>query len=167
MHFEILRRLTAGWQDGDGRTLFFVGDAMQSLYGFRNANVGLFMDVRRHALGEVQTRALDLSVNFRSQAGIIHWVNRLFSTVFPARPNISRGAVPYADSEPFKAPLDGPAVCIDVFEGDHGSLLEAERVAHKVLEARTLRPTAILPVGLSVLADGEYRRARARARSFA
>ena len=146
VHFEILRRLTAGWQDGDGRTLFFVGDAMQSLYGFRNANVGLFMDVRRHALGEVQTRALDLSVNFRSQAGIIHWVNRLFSTVFPARPNISRGAVPYADSEPFKAPLDGPAVCIDVFEGDHGSLLEAERVAHKVLEARTLRPTGSIAV---------------------
>ncbi|HBG29037.1 MAG TPA: hypothetical protein DDW98_00130, partial [Gammaproteobacteria bacterium] len=51
VHFEILRRLTAGWQQGDGRTLFFVGDAMQSLYGFRNANVGLFLDSRRHPLG--------------------------------------------------------------------------------------------------------------------
>ena len=146
VHFEILRRLTAGWQQGDGRTLFFVGDAMQSLYGFRNANVGLFMDVRRHPIGEVQTNALDLSVNFRSQARIIHWVNRLFSHVFPARANTSRGAVPYADSDPFKPPLDGPAVSIDVFEGESGRLLEAEQVANKVLEARALNPTASIAV---------------------
>lgn len=146
VHFEILRRLTGGWQEGDGRTLFLVGDAMQSLYGFRNANVGLFMDVRRHALGQVYTRALDLTVNFRSQAGIIDWVNRLFSDVFPARANTSRGAVPYASSEPFKPPLDGPAVCIDVFDGDHGRLLEAECVAAKVLAARALNPTASIAI---------------------
>lgn len=146
VHFEILRRLTAGWQEGDGRSLFFVGDAMQSLYGFRNANVGLFMDVRQHPIGEVQAKALDLSVNFRSQARIIDWVNRLFSLVFPARANTSRGAVPYADSEPFKAALDGPAVCIDVFEGETGRLLEAEQVAEKVLETRGQTPTASIAI---------------------
>src|SRR5690606_33092436 len=29
---ELLTRLTAGWQTGDGRTLFLVGDPMQSIY---------------------------------------------------------------------------------------------------------------------------------------
>ncbi|HBG29038.1 MAG TPA: hypothetical protein DDW98_00135, partial [Gammaproteobacteria bacterium] len=86
----------------------------------------------------------------RSQARIIHWVNRLFSHVFPARANTSRGAVPYADSDPFKPPLDGPAVSIDVFEGESGRLLEAEQVANKVLEARALNPTA----GIAVLVRG-------------
>ena len=43
---QLLRKLTAGWQNGDGRSLFIVGDGMQSCYGFRDANVGLFLDAR-------------------------------------------------------------------------------------------------------------------------
>ena len=62
VQFDLLRRLTAGWQDGDGRTLFLVGDGMQSLYGFRDANVGLFLDSRRHPLGAIRLQPLDLSV---------------------------------------------------------------------------------------------------------
>ena len=37
---ELIRRLTAGWQPDDGRTLFAVGDPMQSIYRFRGAEVG-------------------------------------------------------------------------------------------------------------------------------
>ena len=40
---ELVLRLTAGWQEGDGRTLFAVGDAMQSIYRFREADVSLFL----------------------------------------------------------------------------------------------------------------------------
>ena len=39
---QLLEQLTQGWQAGDGRTLFAVGDPMQSIYRFRKANVGLF-----------------------------------------------------------------------------------------------------------------------------
>src|SRR5690606_20385612 len=42
--YLLLRRLTAGWAPGDGRTLFLVGDPMQSIYGFREAEVGLYLD---------------------------------------------------------------------------------------------------------------------------
>ena len=41
---QLLERLTAGWQPGDGRTLFAVGDPMQSIYRFRKADVGLFLN---------------------------------------------------------------------------------------------------------------------------
>ena len=40
---RLLESLTAGWEPGDGRTLFLVGDPMQSIYRFRNAEVGLFL----------------------------------------------------------------------------------------------------------------------------
>src|SRR6185436_15931675 len=43
---RLIEALTAGWQPGDGRTLFLVGDPMQSIYRFRNAEVGLFLGVR-------------------------------------------------------------------------------------------------------------------------
>ena len=56
---QLLRSLTAGWERGDGRTLFLVGDPMQSIYRFRNAEVGLFLDVRDRGLGDDRTRAAD------------------------------------------------------------------------------------------------------------
>jgi ATP-dependent exoDNAse (exonuclease V) beta subunit len=40
--FRLLTGLISGWQAGDGRTLFLVGDPMQSIYRFREANVGFF-----------------------------------------------------------------------------------------------------------------------------
>src|SRR5439155_5619839 len=78
--WELLERLTAGWQQGDGRTLFVVGDPMQSIYRFREAEVGLFLRARREGLGtaglpNVALEPLTLETNFRSQAGIVDWVN--------------------------------------------------------------------------------------------
>lgn len=107
---ELLRKLTSGWQTGDGRTLFIVGDGMQSCYGFRNANVGLFLDARQQGIGSVALTALDLRVNFRSQAGVVHWVNTIFQNAFPLQDDISRGAVSYSPSVAFKPAIDGNAV---------------------------------------------------------
>lgn len=107
---ELLRKLTSGWQAGDGRTLFIVGDGMQSCYGFRNANVGLFLDARQQGIGTVDLTALDLRVNFRSQAGVVNWVNDIFQNAFPLQDDISRGAVCYSPSVAFKPAIDGDAV---------------------------------------------------------
>jgi len=107
---QLLQKLTAGWEAGDGRTLFIVGDGMQSCYGFRDANVGIFLDARNHGVGRVDLTPLDLTVNFRSQAGVVNWVNEAFVQAFPDSDDIARGAVTYANSIAFKAELDGTAV---------------------------------------------------------
>jgi ATP-dependent exoDNAse (exonuclease V) beta subunit len=95
---QLLRALTAGWQRGDGRTLFLVGDPMQSVYRFRNAEVGLFLDIRDHGLGELALEPLTLAVNFRSTVPVVEWVNACFGQVLPQDDDLLRGAVSYASS---------------------------------------------------------------------
>lgn len=99
----LIERLTQGWQIDDGRTLFIVGDGMQSCYGFRNAKVGIFLDARSKGIGDVKLTPVDLTVNFRSHSGIVDWVNRVFKLAFPAQDEIARGAVKYSDSIAFKS----------------------------------------------------------------
>ena len=97
----LLERLTAGWQNNDAHTLFIVGDAMQSCYRFRNANVGLFLGIREHGLGDIHLQNLDLEVNFRSHKNIVNWVNRIFTPVFPQQNSINNGAVRYSNAVAF------------------------------------------------------------------
>ncbi|MSR11962.1 MAG: hypothetical protein EXR84_09200 [Gammaproteobacteria bacterium] len=98
MQLEILRQITACWEPADGRTLFLVGDAMQSCYAFRNANVGIYLQVRANGLGNVPLIPLTLATNFRSQERVVSWVNQVFASAFPQQSNISCGAVPYTHS---------------------------------------------------------------------
>ncbi len=97
--FELLQRVTTGWEAGDGRTLFLVGDPMQSIYRFREAEVGLFVQVSKaRQLGHVPVTPLRLSVNLRAQRNIVEWSNTTFRGVFPAYDSVSDGAVAYAAS---------------------------------------------------------------------
>lgn len=115
---QLLRQLTAGWESGDGRSLFIVGDGMQSCYSFRNANVGLFLEARNHGIGDLKLKALDLTVNFRSQTGVVEWVNDTFNKAFPANNDIARGAVSYSASIAFKPALSGAPCLVDLFTSD-------------------------------------------------
>lgn len=101
--FMLLKDLVAGWQEGDGRTLFLVGDPMQSIYRFRQAEVGLFLKTQQDGLGEVKNiKPVNIAVNFRSQEGVINWVNEAFSRIMPPSDNIFSGAISYKASIAFK-----------------------------------------------------------------
>jgi ATP-dependent exoDNAse (exonuclease V) beta subunit len=91
---ELLEKLMRGWQPGDGRTLFVVGDPMQSIYRFRKAEVGLFLRVREGGIGDLRLEHLRLYRNNRSFAGVVDWVN----AAFPATDSPEAGAVRYAES---------------------------------------------------------------------
>ena len=94
--FELLEKLTRGWSEGDGRTLLAVGDPMQSIYRFREAEVGLFLNAARTGIGSVPLLPLTLQVNFRSQPGIVDWVNETFGGIMPSTGEAGPGEIPYA-----------------------------------------------------------------------
>ena len=110
---ELLERLTAGWQPGDGRTLFAVGDPMQSIYRFRKADVGLFLRVARHGIGPLRLTPLRLSRNNRSCPQVVDWINACFPGVFPAADDPLRGEIRYREfvSTRDALPQAGVTVC--------------------------------------------------------
>jgi ATP-dependent helicase/nuclease subunit A len=78
--------------------LFFVGDYKQSIYRFRKADPEVFRKLRNELPPEGQ---LALTRNFRSQPGILHFVNALFHEVLgsdydaliPTRPSLGNHPV--------------------------------------------------------------------------
>ncbi len=96
--YQLVEKLTAGWETNDGRTLFVVGDPMQSIYRFREAEVGLFIRMRSKGLGNIRLIPLTLSVNFRSTTHIVEWNNEHFQHIFPSFSDMATGAVSYSPS---------------------------------------------------------------------
>jgi ATP-dependent exoDNAse (exonuclease V) beta subunit len=94
--FGLIEKLTAGWEPGGDRTLFLVGDPMQSIYRFRQADVSLFLKARQQGIGAIQLEPLALRVNFRSRPEIVEWVNRTFEWILPPADDIESGAVAYS-----------------------------------------------------------------------
>lgn len=108
--FKLIEKLVAGWEAGDGRSLFAVGDPMQSIYRFREAEVGLFLQARSTGIGQLVLQPITLSANFRSQQGIIDWVNTAFTRIMPDREDVVTGAVAYTPSIATHPMLAGDAV---------------------------------------------------------
>ena len=128
--FDLVEALTAGWEEGEGRTLFVVGDPMQSIYQFREAEVGLFLRARDAGIGGVRLEALRLSRNFRSVPELIEWTNDAFTSLFPASDDLRASAVAFT---PSLAGLAGGASaarrCAPRTVGDASSSADAARPA--------------------------------------
>jgi ATP-dependent helicase/nuclease subunit A len=143
--YELLRTLTQDWSTGDGRTLFLVGDPMQSIYGFRNAEVGRFSTVRAAGLAGLGLTPLDLRRNFRSAPALVHWCNEVFARVFPAQDDVRKSAVRHLASVAARTNLTGEPRIYRV-GGDCGPAAEAERVAELIAELRRGRPADSIAV---------------------
>ncbi|MDE2440238.1 MAG: UvrD-helicase domain-containing protein, partial [Betaproteobacteria bacterium] len=135
----LLERLTRGWMPDDGRTLFVVGDPMQSIYRFRKADVGLFLRVRERGIGDIRLEHLRLFRNNRSYPGIVDWVNAVFPDIFPAEDWPETGAVRYAESAATKAARADSGVSMHPVierEGDDPAGDEARQVLALIRQAR-------------------------------
>ena len=143
--FDLLARLTAGWQPGDGHTLFLVGDPMQSIYRFRQAEVGLFLRMVRGTIGDIAPEFIRLEVNHRSTPGLVERVNGIFSRIFPAQPDIATGAIPYSAAASGRERDAGEAVTLDAFAKGQDEE-EAARVVELVREARERDPAGVVAV---------------------
>ncbi|MBL4622200.1 MAG: UvrD-helicase domain-containing protein [Immundisolibacteraceae bacterium] len=128
LQIQLIALLTAGWQAGDGRTLFLVGDPMQSIYRFREADVGLFLRVREHPIGDLKLEPLTLSANFRSDRSLVEANNRLFAELFPATNDINSGAVSFSASETARVGDDKSNLYCHGFDLEQGRVAEAQRI---------------------------------------
>jgi len=104
--YRLLSLLTEGWTPGDGRTLFIVGDPMQSIYRFRDAEVSFFIKAVKQGIGPVKLETLQLRSNFRSQEKLVEWVNACFETLdrvaHATMDDDLEGAIPAARSRAVK-----------------------------------------------------------------
>ncbi|MFH1871900.1 MAG: UvrD-helicase domain-containing protein [Pseudomonadota bacterium] len=127
---ELLERLTAGWQPDDGRTLFAVGDPMQSIYRFRKADVGLFLRVAERGIGALRLTRLRLSRNNRSCPQVVDWINACFPAVFPAADDPLRGEIRYREFVATRAAAEQGGVQFHavVAEPDQAARAEAQQI---------------------------------------
>lgn len=160
MQIELLQALTRGWQPGDGRTLFTVGDPMQSIYRFRKANVGLFLNAARYGIGDIALTPLKLWRNNRSCPAVVDWINQTFKGMLPAQDAPQQGAIAYRPFVATRASLPGegvfmhpllqPAAAEEEAQADLRQLdlrhLEAEQIIRIIQQTREARPEATIAV---------------------
>jgi ATP-dependent helicase/nuclease subunit A len=100
LQYSLIKSLISGWEPDDGKTVFFVGDPMQSIYRFRQADVSLFMQVKKAGLGEKKCEFLSLTSNFRTETSLINFINNACESFFPKESIPELGAVNYANADP-------------------------------------------------------------------
>ncbi|MGB1583575.1 MAG: UvrD-helicase domain-containing protein, partial [Solirubrobacterales bacterium] len=119
LQLDIAMRLTADpdieLPAGDLATLagrlFVVGDPQQSIYGFRGADLALYLETGERlitstpAIGELQT----LSTNFRTVGPVVDWINATFEQIIVEREHSQPSFEPLG-SHRGDVGLDGPAV---------------------------------------------------------
>jgi ATP-dependent exoDNAse (exonuclease V) beta subunit len=131
--YRMIEALTGGWMPEDGRTLYCVGDPMQSIYRFRNAEVGQFLLARENGIGSIALEPLTLRRNFRSGQHLVDWFNATFPGIFAEQNDPQRSAVAYE-----------PAVSVPAFEG------QGDCVVHPVFGTNT---SVEADKGLGVIRD--------------
>lgn len=141
---------------GDGLTrgkLFAVGDAKQSIYRFRGAEVRLFDALRGRVPDDGRQQ---LTLNFRSRPGILSFVNELFTDHVPN----------YEPLRPHR-PANGDGPCVEFLwspkdANDNvadGRRTEADRIAHRIVELVAVgeaRPQQIVMLFRSMSSVGLY-----------
>ena len=167
---EFLNLLMDGWEPDDGNTFFAVGDPMQSIYTFRDADLSNFLKADTGGIRNRVVEKLQLTANFRSSAHLVQWCNTTFKPILGAVNDPDTGQVAFAESEETEK-LDSEATHgLYLCESDDKAL-EAVKVAEKIEELRQKYPNesiAILLRTRSNLGDyfAEFRRRNIRWRGI-
>jgi ATP-dependent helicase/nuclease subunit A len=106
----LVNALTRTWDEDAGNTLFLVGDPMQSIYAFREAEVTIFTRASRGESGSAKdlrwpVEPVKLTANFRSQRGLVEWFNRTHSQIL-TRDDDATSSVGYSTADAVKESVD-------------------------------------------------------------
>lgn len=81
--YKLLYCLVQAWEQDDSRSIFMCGDPQQSIYLFRGATVGQFIETEKQgSFGPKKMEVYHLRVNFRSSPAIVEWNNKIYSELF-------------------------------------------------------------------------------------
>ena len=113
---KFFNSLMESWNDHDGQSFFAVGDPMQSIYSFRDADVSIFSEVQKEGLNQLPIRSIKLNSNFRSDPKIVDWINKLFVSPQDRQIKNLLGTTSQITSRPVLPPSENAMV--QVFEFD-------------------------------------------------
>lgn len=142
----LLKALTQGWEDGGDRTLFCVGDPMQSIYRFRKADVGEFLNASKFGIGHIRLEPLKLSLNNRSRPEVLQWINDSFVRIFPTQDTSASAAIAYRKCEPKLDPAQDAGVQIHALvvsnddESQAARTHEAHHIANLIAQEQREKP---------------------------
>ena len=146
----LIEQLTIGWQTDDERTLFCVGDPMQSIYRFRKANVSLFLQAAERGIGDIQLTRLTLYRNNRSHPAVVSWINNTFQTIFPSADSMPQGAISYRKFYATKSDVSDAGIFIHPIvstvdePSERAKELEAEAIIRIIESTKKDQKIAIL-----------------------
>lgn len=144
IQMNMIKMIVDAWSGEQVCSLFLVGDAMQSLYGFRGANVTQFMTAET-GVGNLPMKVLLLHTNFRSSTGLIDWVNRVFVDAFPKNDDLIVSACSYNASTAVNVDDNESPVQVHGFINDDGSA-EAAFILNEIKEIKIKNPSASIAV---------------------
>lgn len=134
--FAFFERIMTTWNPDSGNSFFAVGDPMQSIYRFRNANLGLFQRTFSQDILNLKVQPRKLNSNFRSLPSLVEFNNRVFKRVFGSDDNAEYGQVAFAESAPANTKLrekcDDDAVKFVLTLDDPDGQREAQQVARRI-----------------------------------
>ncbi len=151
--YRLLEQLTSAWQPNEGRSLFVVGDPMQSIYRFRQADVGLFLKAQQQGIGPIALESMQLQANFRATPTLIAWVNTQFQKLFPLQPDIALGAAPFHESIAMQPDLEGSKVNLHSCKDTHAMAESIIQIITQQLHMASEQSIAILVRSRAHLVD--------------
>lgn len=138
IQFRLVERLMQEWQQNDdGRSLFVVGDPMQSIYRFRNADVALFQRARRNGIAGLRPVPIRLSANFRSSAALVDWCNHIFAGSLGDVEDPLLGRVSFSPATPVHGALPGDGCRIYGITSRDGDRVEAAALVQTIESIRS------------------------------
>ncbi len=138
----------------ESREVFIIGDAKQSIYRFRGADITVFDGARRE-FAETGGREVPMDTCFRTHTRLVDFVNHIFPEIFARE---TRYDTPYESMKATRLPAhEGPAVEIHIFT--QGGEVEARIAASEMRRAECAfiarRIREIVEGGQLLVCEGE------------
>jgi len=116
--------------------LFIVGDAKQSIYRFRGADVSVFQEVAR-TLQHLGGQAVALNTSFRAHPPLLDWINATVAPIFAREEPLRRYEVPFEQLLAHRPPpAHGQCVELHIVPGEGNSATihdcEAQALAARI-----------------------------------